>query len=128
MLDMQTKTHSKPVYRYLFTRMRPDPIAGPPAKEKRYGANHASDIEYILGNLPYNKVYNWTPEDYKASEIAESYFANFIKTGDPNGSGLAKWYSLQTGAPRVMILDENAHAEPEKNAARYVLMDTVFKK
>lgn len=128
MLDMQSKTHSKPVYRYLFIRMRPDPIAGPPAKEKRYGANHASEIEYALGNLPYNKVYNWTPEDYKTSEIMENYFANFIKTGDPNGPGMAKWYSLKSSAPKVMILNENAHSEVEKNAKRYVLLDTFFNK
>jgi para-nitrobenzyl esterase len=127
-IDMQSKTHSKAVYRYLFTRMRPDAIGAQPSKEKRYGANHASEIEYALGNLPYNKVYNWTPEDYKTSEIMENYFANFIKTGDPNGPGMAKWYGLQGSAPKVMILNENAHSESEKNARRYVLMDTFFNK
>ncbi len=41
---------------------------------------------------------------------------------------MAKWYGLQSSAPKVMILNENAHSEAEKNAKRYVLLDTFFNK
>jgi para-nitrobenzyl esterase len=128
-IDLHSKTNGHPVYRYLFTRMRPDlATAAPGTSEKRYGANHASEIDYALGNLHYNKFYNWTPEDLKTSEIMEAYFANFIKTGNPNGDGLAKWFGLESSIPKVMIIDEKAHSEPEKNLKRYVLMDTFFNK
>ena len=33
------------------------------------GAVHSAEIEYALGNLPTNRVYDWQPEDYKVSEI-----------------------------------------------------------
>ena len=44
-----------------------------------------------MGNLAGNKVYDWKPEDYKVSATMEDYFANFIKTGNPNGKGLTAW-------------------------------------
>ena len=128
-VDLHSKTNGYPVYRYLFTRLRPDLIGtASGTAAKRYGANHASEIDYALGNLHYNKFYNWTPEDYKTSEIMQNYFVSFIKTGNPNGDGLAKWYGMQSSIPKVMIIDEKAHSEPEKNLKRYVLLDTFFNK
>jgi len=62
-------------------------MTAPPAR----GAVHSAEIEYALGNLATNNVYAWTEEDYKVSRTMEDYFANFIKTGNPNGSKLPKW-------------------------------------
>ena len=124
---VHSKTNSKPVYRYLFSRLRPPFIGAKEPVEKQYGANHASEIEYALGNLRYNKSYNWTPEDYKTSEMMEAYFVNFIKTGNPNDKNLPKWFGLQSRNPKVMILNEAPHSESEKNLKRYLLLDTFFK-
>jgi para-nitrobenzyl esterase len=35
----------------------------PPAR----GAVHSAEIEYAMGNLVTNKVFAWTPDDYKVS-------------------------------------------------------------
>jgi len=124
LIDIHSKTNGYPVYRYLFTQQRPA-LTGQP-EEKTFGAVHASEIDYALGNLPYNKFYNWTPDDYKTSKTMQDYFANFIKTGNPNGAGLATWYGYQSSIPKIMMIDANAHSEPEKNLKRYVLLDTFF--
>ena len=60
---------------------------------------HSAEIEYAMGNLASNKNFAWGPEDYKLSEQLESYFANFIKTANPNGAGLPNWpvYSDKDG-------------------------------
>jgi len=127
LIDIHSKTNGYPVYRYLFTRQRPALIGQPADKaEKLFGAVHASEIDYATGNLPNNKFYNWTPDDYQTSKIMQAYFVNFIKTGNPNGDGLATWYGMQSSIPKVMTIDEKAHAEPEKNLKRYVLLDTFF--
>ncbi len=101
--QMHRATCSQPVYRYLFTRARPDMrenkeamLAGGTRESTKKaprmpGAVHSADIEYEMGNLPTNRVYDWEPEDYAASNVFIDFFANFIKTGNPNGLGLPEW-------------------------------------
>ena len=60
-------------------------------KELEETYEYLTKIEYALGNLATNNVYAWTDDDYKISRTLEGYFANFIKTGNPNGSNLPKW-------------------------------------
>lgn len=125
--QMQAKTGEKPVYQYLFANMRPAMVNGQ-KDGNTIGAAHASEIEFALGNLATNKVYAWTDDDYKVSATMENYFANFIKDGNPNGSGLAHWPMLQLNAPKVMVIDVNSHAEPVKNQDRYIWMDGINNK
>ncbi|WP_324673534.1 carboxylesterase/lipase family protein [Hymenobacter sp. GOD-10R] len=137
--DVHSQTSGQPVYRYLYARPRPEmtpemgnAVAGlaggvvkqatdapkaPPAK----GAVHSAEIEYALGNLATNKVYAWTPDDHKVSEMMESYFANFIKTGNPNGGSLPNWPQLKSG--QVMRIDVKTQAEPDATRARYQFLD-----
>jgi len=125
MTDLQARTQSKPVYRYWFAQPRPTLAnAEPPA-----GAVHSAEIEYALGNLSTNKVYNWTPDDYKVSETMQKYFANFIKTGNPNGPALPVWNALQSNAnEKIMVIDANTHAIADQTKARYAFMDGVLGK
>ncbi|RAO73891.1 uncharacterized protein BHQ10_009903 [Talaromyces amestolkiae] len=52
-----------------------------------YGeATHASEIVYVLGNL-WAQSENYTDEAYDVSNILSSYWANFMKTSDPNEGG-----------------------------------------
>ncbi|HLX62976.1 MAG TPA: carboxylesterase family protein, partial [Planctomycetota bacterium] len=96
-----------------------------PKKPPR-GAVHACEIEYAMGNLGYNKVYAWTTEDYKVSFTMQSYFANFIKTGNPNGANVPAWPKFESG--QRQIIDVNTSAEPEKVRARYELFDRLESK
>ncbi|MCC8424900.1 carboxylesterase/lipase family protein [Mucilaginibacter sp. UR6-11] len=128
-IDMQTKTGNKPVYRYFFTRKRPVMVGAPAGTaDHSMGAAHASEIEFALGNLPTNKVYAWTPDDYKTSETMQNYFVNFVKTTNPNGTGLPVWERLKSGNPRIMIINEDSQSRPETNAKRYAVMDSFFNK
>jgi para-nitrobenzyl esterase len=127
-IDLHSKTDGKPVYRYLFARKRPPMVSDANSGANSLGAAHASEIEYALGNLHFDKVYAWTPDDYKVSETMENYFANFIKTGNPNGEGLPTWFGIQASKPKVMVIDVDSHSEPEKTLKRYVLLDSFFNK
>ncbi len=55
------------------------------------GAVHSADIEYAMGNLATNEYYEWNEDDYAISELFLSYYANFCKSGNPNGENLPKW-------------------------------------
>ena len=146
--DMHSITGGKPVFRYFYTRPRPamvpemgnataglaggvvrnndaNAVKAPPAR----GAVHSAEIEYAMGNLASNKVYAWTPDDYKVSEIMQNYFANFIKTHNPNGKGLPKWDAVKPNeAAPVMIIDVNTRQETEKTRDRYLFLDNFFPK
>lgn len=139
-IEEHARTSGRPVYRYFYARPRPAPVesgvtanlaggitrnapgAAPPPIPT--GAVHSAEIEYALGNLSLNPVFAWTPDDYKVSEIMQGYFANFIKTGDPNGAGLPAWPRGEVhdgGAQRIHIdVVTRAEAEPR---ARYVFLD-----
>ncbi len=143
--DMQTKTGQRPVFRYLYERPRPamraemgNATAGlaggiirnndstvkkaPPAR----GAVHSAEIEYALGNLPTNRVYDWQPEDYMVSQIMQLFFANFIKTGNPNGPGVPNWPAATAGKPSpVMQINASSGTVIETTRPRYEFMDKV---
>ncbi|QQL50743.1 carboxylesterase/lipase family protein [Mucilaginibacter ginkgonis] len=131
-LDESAKTGGKPVYRYLFSKMRPAMVNPGPVKPGKYppaGASHASEIEYALGNLAGNNVYAWTADDEKASATMEEYFANFIKTGNPNGKGLPKWPAVKPGVPAQYInINANTKAETETTRNRYLFLDKQYVK
>ncbi len=141
-MDVQQQTCSKPVYRYVFCRPRPDMVmknkeaglaggvqdkkSDAPAAPKIPGAIHSADIEYEMGNLSTNNVFAWNADDYAVSDIFESYYANFIKTGNPNGLGLPEWTPIngQAVAP-VMQIDVKTYlkADPQMEN-RYKLIDS----
>ena len=147
--DLQSKTGLKPVYRYLFSRPRPAMrsemgnavanLAGGvskdtsgakiPPRPTATGAVHSAEIEYALGNLPTNRVYDWQPEDYEVSTIMQSFFANFIKTGNPNGLGVPKWPAVDNSkSVEVMHIDVQTKAKPGQHHDRYLFMETQVKK
>ena len=143
--DYHAKTSSQPVYRYHYMHPRPQvsakmgdktgALAGgvreKTAEEKKAeaqqpviapGAVHSADIEYAMGTLDTNEYYDWQEEDHAISKLFLSYYANFCKTGNPNGDGLPKWTAItkdNLDAAPVMIIDvKSAEASsPEKEKA-----------
>ena len=129
---LHAKTSGQPVYRYYYSHPRPemrdkglvaglaggvqkkgeDEVVSIPDNKEFKGAVHSADIEYAMATLPTNRVYDWQPEDFRVSDQFINYYANFIKTGNPNGLGLATWTSI-TGKerPTQLILDVNSHEE-----------------
>jgi para-nitrobenzyl esterase len=149
--ELHSQTGGQPVYRYLYAHPRPpmtpemgNAVAGlaggvvkgvaageaaekeqrPPAPK---GAVHSAEIEYAMGNLATNLVYAWTPDDYRLSELMQGYYANFVKTGNPNGPGLPLWPPANQGETvQVMQLDIEPQVEPEQHRARYLFLDQFF--
>ncbi len=76
-----------PVYGFFFDRALPG---------NRYKAFHAADLWYFFGNMdkcwrPFEKT------DFDLSAQMIDYTANFVRTGDPNGAGLAPWKPVGRG-------------------------------
>ncbi|HOT97652.1 MAG TPA: carboxylesterase family protein [bacterium] len=142
-LDLHRQHSTQPVYRYLFSKLRP-PLAenltpglaggtspktdNSPRMPEAVGAPHACEIEYCLGNLRLIDDFAWTPEDYTVSAVMMAYFADFIKTGNPNGSGLVEWPEVRAGDPdpAVMVIDVHSASIPSQLEARYHFLDKSY--
>ena len=143
-----------PVYRYHYMHPRPQvsakmgdkvgALAGgvreKTAEEKKAGAQqpatapgavHSADIEYAMGTLDTNQYYDWQKEDYAISKLFLTYYANFCKTGNPNGEGLPRWTAItkeNRDAAPVMKIDVHSAevASPEKENA-YRTLEKFYK-
>jgi len=141
--DYHAKTSTQPVYRYHYMHPRPQVsakmgdmtggLAGgvreKTAEEKKAqqpdiapGAVHSADIEYAMGTLDTNEYYDWQEEDYAISKLFLTYYANFCKTGNPNGEGLPQWTAITKdnldNAPVMKIdVESKEIASPEKENA-----------
>ncbi|ABG39039.1 Carboxylesterase [Paraglaciecola sp. T6c] len=115
------KTNTAPSFYYFYDHIRPAMIGAKnvlPVNKPR-GAVHSAEIEYALGNLDANPLYEWQDADYQVSEIMQQYFAHFIKTGVPNGTddanhALPHW--PQFSQHKRMVLK----AQPKVEDIRYL--------
>ena len=142
--NMHKLTGGQPVYRYRYCHPRPamaikgkvaalaggvvDAKEGAAPAPRDKGAVHSADIEYAMGTLPTNRVFDWQPDDYMISDIFNQYYVNFVKTGNPNGLGLPEWPSTNGKAVApVLQIDVNTvvktDAQMEK---RYDFIDKMF--
>ena len=75
-----------PVYLYRFSY-----VQAAMREQMRAGAPHGGEIGYVFGTLTARPGSTLTDEDQAVSRLAQSYWVNFARTGDPNGEGLPTW-------------------------------------
>lgn len=96
----RAKTAKTPVFSYFWTHPMPGPDVA------IYGAFHTSEIPYAMNTLSMSDR-PFTSEDLKIADTLSSYWANFIKTGDPNGPGLPHWPSMNEKPGMVMEVGDH---------------------
>jgi para-nitrobenzyl esterase len=106
-------------YRYRFsyvpTAMR---------ERMRTGAPHGGEIAFVFGTLAARPGSVISPEDEAVSRMAQRYWVNFAKTGNPNGSGLPEWPRHEAGKDLIFEFrpDGTAGAAPDARKARLDVM------
>lgn len=106
----QNEKSSAKTFLYQFKRK-------PPAEGdmKRFGAYHTAEIGYALRNL--DSIHRaWLPVDRRLEKLMSAYWVQFVKTGDPNGSGLPVWGPFSGSDPQTMIFSDSSEARvlPDK--------------
>jgi para-nitrobenzyl esterase len=128
-MDLQRRHSKAPVYFYYFAQARPAKREPELGEQPATGAVHSAEIEYALGNLDGNPVYAWTPADRATSAVMQGYFAQFIKTGDPNGKGLPHWPAVRPsdGGLLRQTIDAHPRTRVDRGAARQAFLQQWFR-
>jgi para-nitrobenzyl esterase len=79
------------------------------------GAQHASEIPYVFDTVSEKYGAKLTARDAAVARTANAYWANFAKTGDPNGPGLPSWprYAARTDRLLDFRADGSVGAGPD---------------
>jgi para-nitrobenzyl esterase len=99
----RAKTAKTKAYTYFWDHTLPGPDAD------RFGAFHTSEVPYVMNTLGMADR-PFTDADRKIADMMSSYWANFIRTGDPNGKGLAHWAAVSEQPGTTMELGDKSAA------------------
>ena len=123
---LQEKTGKGKVYMYYFDQFNENPRGGRPggpAPRKPRGANHASELSYVFGSS-WGRPFEGG--DKAVSTAMNTYWANFVKTGDPNGEGLNTWPVYKDGEKTVMFFKNGTSLIDTPNKPQLELMEEYF--
>lgn len=93
------------------------------------GSMHGSDVDFLCG-LYKSSYENYAANIFPDSNLTgrkaltasmQSYIGNFLKFGNPNGSGLASWdaWNQNPGRNKTMIFDASAAADSSYMTSMY---------
>ena len=100
------------VYRYQFTKYN--------GFHETY---HAGEMIYAYGNVKHSPYgYRYNQSDIDLAETMLSYWSNFAKNGNPNGSDLPVWETYVTNG-EVMELGANVGSFEDKYLDLYPILD-----
>ncbi|MCR5505943.1 MAG: carboxylesterase family protein, partial [Bacilli bacterium] len=101
------------VYRYQFT------------KENGHNGNyHAGELIYAYGNIDKSEQpYAYNSGDKALSNTMVNYWANFVKTGNPNGGNNPTWNKWTSANDPIMELGVNVGPIEEVNKKAYSILD-----
>ncbi len=111
--------NGSPAYRYRFSY-----VQSAMRERMRAGAPHGGEIAFVFGTLAARPGSTISPEDQAVSRMAQSYWVNFAKTGDPNGAGLPVWPRHDPRKDSIFEFrpDGSAGAGPDTRKARLDVM------
>ena len=113
--DLQKRSGKTAVYAYLFSKK-------PPSESPLGIPTHAAEIPYAFDNLEKLK-WSWDGNDPNVAHIMSSYYANFAKTGDPNGPALPEWPAYDPARPRRIVFNENGAEAADMDVGRLKFLD-----
>ena len=89
------------------------------------GSGHGSDVPYAFQTLG-GPMGAPKEEDLKLSDVINSYWINFARSGDPNGTGLPEWPAFMENDQKVMVFDTAPSARPVPNLERLKALDAYY--
>jgi para-nitrobenzyl esterase len=117
----------KPVYHFHFNYVTQATRGNIP------GARHAAELVYVFDTLGSRTTRTQKPTaveeaDRKIAKQMNSYWANFAKTGNPNGTGLPNWPALSLANDEALefTMNDGPVARPNFKAAKMTFWDAAY--
>lgn len=76
-----------------------------------YGAFHTSEVPFALHTL-HMWDRPWRDVDYDVERTMDSFWVNFVKTGNPNGQGLPEWTKYDKSSGNIMEIGDQSSQLP----------------
>ena len=83
---------------------------------RRRGNTHAQDVPYVFGSLARAE---YAAADTVLSDLMQTYWTNFAKTGNPNGPGVPRWPTFDATSRRYVAFTENGARPADGLRNRY---------
>jgi len=117
----------QPTYVYQFG------FVSPPQRERsKYGAGHGSELPFVFNtlNARWGTTTEPTPEEKELAKNMNTYWANFAKTGNPNGERLPVWPPYDTRKEEILDIDLDGKAvgKADPRKARLDVIEKAFEK
>ena len=85
--------------------------------EAELGAFHSLEIPFVFGALR-NSTWQWlpfTPDDAALSNLIQTYWTNFAKSGNPNAPGLPDWPAWSDGKKEFLEVRKDGRISAQRN-------------
>ena len=89
-----SQNQTQPVYQYFFSHALTIPQLAP------YGAYHGIELFYVFNTLENSSLgfgNLFKPQDDSVQKNTRTYWTNFARNGNPNGTGLVNWQAFTAG-------------------------------
>ncbi|WP_348266107.1 carboxylesterase family protein [Edaphobacter paludis] len=119
---LQAGTGKSSVFYYSFCQQPPFPANSVYAG---WGASHFAELWYVFDHLD-QEPWNWTAADRTVAEEMSSYWANFAKSGNPNGPGLPHWPEFTNTDSQVLSIGDPITVGSVPNIHSLSVFDAVY--
>jgi para-nitrobenzyl esterase len=106
-----TNSAGQQVFVYRFDRSIPGKGEG------ELGAFHSLEIPYVFGVL-HDPTWQWlpfTPDDAALSNLIQTYWTNFAKSGNANAQGLPYWPAWSDGKKEFLEIRKDGRITAQRN-------------
>jgi para-nitrobenzyl esterase len=119
---LQAHQQRSRVYYYNFRERPPFPMG---SVYQGWGASHFAELWYVFDHLDQER-WHWTGADRRLAEVISSYWTNFVKSGNPNATGLPHWPRYEGTDGNVLYLQGHVTVGTVFHLDRLGAIETVY--
>ena len=120
--QLQANTGKSKVFMYYFDHKPPQ---APTSHIKARGAWHGAELPFVFNN--FDSDVNYDATDHAIADAVATYWTNFAKTGDPNGTGVPAWPRFTNAYPKVMHFTDKPEVGGVANLPQLQAVDAYMK-